>query len=90
MRVLIFILGLFFSIIAWVSDNITVVNECSYYTLFIIALAAVFLSMLSWRYLFLKRGWLWFLSFLFIFNGVSIIVDIFYRLYFINKCPPFL
>lgn len=85
MRALIFILGFFFSVIAWVADNITVVNESSYSTLFIIAFSAVFLSIFSWCYLMLKRDWLWFLSSIFILNGVSIIVDIYYRLYFINK-----
>jgi len=76
MRNFIFILGLFFSITAWISDNITVVNENTYNILFFIAIVAVFLSILAWLYLSIKKGWLWVFSFIFVFNGVDIIFDV--------------
>ncbi|MEZ2578481.1 MULTISPECIES: hypothetical protein [Buttiauxella] len=76
MRTFIFILGLFFSIAAWISDNITVVNENTYNILFFIAIVAVFLSILAWWYLSIKKGWLWIFSFMFVFNGVGVILDV--------------
>lgn len=73
--------GFFFSIIAWVADNITVVNENTYNILFIIAMLATILSVLSWRYLSKKKGVLWVFSFLYLLNGVDIFIDIYFRLF---------
>lgn len=81
MRVSVFIFGLLFSIIAWVADNITVVNENIYNILFIIAIVATILSVLSWLYLSNKKGGVWIFSFLYLLNGIDIFIDIYFRLF---------